>query len=345
MVAGERCQLRQDGRVHSLVLCNVAKEDAGVYTCLSPNDQMQFDVSVRELQVKFLRGLSDVRARQGETVVLWCELCKARGDVVWLKDGRPLAPDTRREVRVQGRERSLVLSRVGPEDAGEYCCESNDDRTLATLTVQVPRVVEIIAELHSLTVLEGDDATFKCMVSPEDVAVAWQLNGQPVVPSERLLVAKSGLCHSLTIRRCQPADAATVTANAEGLLSTARLSVQGEREGDEGTDPHGQPRGRTLTPCPHLVPAEAQVLFVRKLRDVVAEEEQDACLEVEVSHEAAEVQWLKQGVLLQPSGKHQLQESGRRRTLTIRSVSPSDRGTYRCESLHDRTQAKLSVER
>ncbi|XP_035187068.1 obscurin-like protein 1 isoform X3 [Oxyura jamaicensis] len=315
VVAGERCQLRQDGRVHSLVLCNVAKEDAGVYTCLSPHDQMQFDVSVRELQVKFLRGLSDVRARQGETVVLWCELCKARGDVVWLKDGRPLEPGARREVRVQGRERSLVLSRVGPEDAGEYCCESNDDRTLATLTVQVPRVVEIIAELHSLTVLEGDDATFKCMVSPEDVAVAWQLNGQPVVPGERLLVARSGLCHSLTVRRCQPADAATVTANAEGLLSTARLSVQ-----------------------------EAQVLFVRKLRDVVAEEEQDACLEVEVSHEAAEVQWLKQGVLLQPSGKHQLQESGRRRTLTIRSVSPSDRGTYRCESLHDRTQARLSVE-
>lgn len=46
-VAGERCELRRDGRVHSLVLCNVAKEDAGVYTCLSPHDQMQFDVSVR----------------------------------------------------------------------------------------------------------------------------------------------------------------------------------------------------------------------------------------------------------------------------------------------------------
>lgn len=159
-VPSERCQLRCDGRVHSLVLSNVAKEDAGVYTCLSPDDQMQFDISVRgehwwlwgaqrgargtctlmavcaELQVKFLRGLSDVRARRGETVVLWCELCKAHGDVVWLKDGRVLEPDARREVRVQGRERSLVLSCVGPEDAGEYCCESNDDRTLATLTVQ-----------------------------------------------------------------------------------------------------------------------------------------------------------------------------------------------------------------
>lgn len=89
--------------------------------------------------MKFLRGLSDVRARQGERVVLWCELCKARGDVVWRKDGRVLAPGPRRRVMAEGRERSLVLSRVEPEDAGEYCCESNDDRTLATLTVQGER--------------------------------------------------------------------------------------------------------------------------------------------------------------------------------------------------------------
>ncbi|KAM6258714.1 obscurin-like protein 1 [Spheniscus humboldti] len=315
VVAGERCELRRDGRVHSLVLHNVAKEDVGIYTCLSPHDQMQFDVSVRELQVKFLRGLSDVRARQGERAVLWCELCKARGNVVWRKDGQALAPGPRRQMTAEGRERSLVLSRVEPEDAGEYCCESNDDRTLATLMVQVPRVVEIITELQSLTVLEGEDATFKCLVSPEDVAVTWQLNGQPVVPGERLLVTRSGLCHSLTLRQCQPGDAATVTANAEGLVSMARLSVQ-----------------------------EAQVLFVRKLQDVVAEEQGDACLEVEVSHEAAEVQWLKQGILLQPGTKYQLRELGRQRTLTIRCLGPSDRGIYRCESLHDRTQARLCVE-
>ncbi|XP_074884702.1 obscurin-like protein 1 [Buteo buteo] len=314
-VAGERCELRRDGRVHSLVLCNVAKEDAGVYTCLSPHDQMRFDVSVRELRVKFLRGLSDVRARQGERAVLWCELCKARGDVVWRKDGRVLVPGPRLQMTAEGRERSLVLSRVEPEDAGEYCCESNDDKTLAMLTVKVPRVVEIITELQSLTVLEGEDATFKCLVSPEDVAVTWQLNGQPVVPGKRLLVTRSGLCHSLTLQQCQLGDAGTVTANAEGLVSTARLSVQ-----------------------------EAQVLFVRKLRDVVAEEQGDVCLEVEVSHEAAEVQWLKQGVLLQPGSKYQLQESGCRRTLTIHCLGPGDRGTYRCESLHDRTQAKLCVE-
>lgn len=46
-VAGERCELRRDGRVHSLIIHNVAMEDAGTYTCLSPHDQMQFDVNVR----------------------------------------------------------------------------------------------------------------------------------------------------------------------------------------------------------------------------------------------------------------------------------------------------------
>ena len=207
----------------------------------------------------------------------------------------------------------------------------------------VPRVVEIITELQSLTVLEGEDASFKCLVSPEDVAMTWQLNGQPVVPGERLLVARSGLCHSLTLRQCQPDDAGTVTANAEGLVSSARLSVRGEGRGV------GRAQRWAAAPGPEADPmhghAEAQVLFVRKLRDVVAEEQGDACLEVEVSHPDAEVQWLKQGVLLQPGSKYQLQESGCRRTLTIRCLGPADRGTYRCESLHDRTQAKLCVER
>uniref|UniRef100_A0A8C4WMQ0 Obscurin-like protein 1 n=1 Tax=Gopherus evgoodei TaxID=1825980 RepID=A0A8C4WMQ0_9SAUR len=315
LAAGQRCELRREGRVHSLVLSNVGKDDAGLYTCLSHHDQMQFEVSVKELLVKFVRGLSDVQAHMGETVLLWCELCKAKGQVLWLKDGQELEPSGRWEIKAEGRERSLALSNVGPEDAGEYSCESKDDRTLAMVTVQVPRVVEIISELHNLTVLEGDDATFKCLVSPDDVALIWQLNGQAVASCERLVVSRNGLCHALTIRQCQLGDAGTVTARAEGLVSTARLSVQ-----------------------------EAQVLFVRKLQDVVAEELQDVVLEVELSREAGEVQWLKQGVLIQPGSKYQLQEAGRKRSLTIHSLSPSDRGTYRCESLHDRTQAKLSVE-
>uniref|UniRef100_A0A8C9UGI6 Obscurin like cytoskeletal adaptor 1 n=1 Tax=Serinus canaria TaxID=9135 RepID=A0A8C9UGI6_SERCA len=309
LCSGGRLLVCSEGPTRSLTIKQAELGDGGIFLCdaaepsAPPAEAPVLFVNKREEQEKLL-------VLEGGSAVL--SLCKARGDVVWRKDGRVLAPGPRRQMTAEGRERSLVLSRVEPGDAGEYCCESNDDQTLATLTV----VVEIIMELQNLTVLEGEEATFKCLVSPEDVAVTWQLNGQPVVSSERLLVTRSGLCHSLTLRQCQTGDAGTVTANAEGLVSTARLSVQ-----------------------------EAQVLFVRKLQDVVAEEQGDVCLEVEVSHEAAEVQWLKQGILLQPGSKYLLQESGCRRTLTICSLGPADRGTYRCESLHDRTQAKLHVER
>lgn len=95
-----------------------------------------FFSSSSELPVKFVRGLSDVSTLQGETVVFWCELCKTKGDVLWLKDGQELVPSEQHEIRAEGRERSLTLSQVKPEDAGEYSCESKDDRTLAILTVQ-----------------------------------------------------------------------------------------------------------------------------------------------------------------------------------------------------------------
>ncbi|NXC44881.1 OBSL1 protein, partial [Penelope pileata] len=316
--AGGSWVLEEEGALRRLLIPSARAEHAGKYICDATDDAVTFTVQVSDPLVRILGRdalLTHRRCRAMEDLVLEVQLSHAHGEVKWYKDGEKLQDTGRVRLEEDGARQALVVLGATSRDAGEYLCDTRDDSIVFCVTVEVPRVVEIIAELHSLTVLEGEDATFKCVVSPEDVAVTWQLDGQPVVPGERLQVARSGLCHSLTLRCCQPGDAATVTANAEGLLSTARLSVQ-----------------------------EAQVLFMRKLQDTVVEEQQDACLEVEVSHEAAEVQWLKQGVLLQPGDKYQLRESGRRRTLTIRSASPSDRGTYRCESLHDRTQAKLSVE-
>lgn len=78
---------------------------------------------------------------------------------------------------------------------------------------------------------------------------------------------------------------------------------------------------------------------------VRAEEHGDVVLEVEVSVATGEVQWMKQGVLIHPDARHSLKHLGRRHSLTIHKLAMSDRGTYSCETLHDRTQAQLSVER
>ncbi|NWR21754.1 OBSL1 protein, partial [Emberiza fucata] len=316
--AGGGLVLEEEGVHRRLLIPAAQAEHSGKYTCDTANDTVTFTIQVLDPLVRILEKdvlLTHRRCQAMEDLVLEVQLSHTHGEVKWYKDGEKLQDTGHVRLEEDGVRRSLVILGATGKDAGEYLCDTGDDSIVFFVTVEVPRVVEIIMELQNLTVLEGEDATFKCLVSPEDVAVTWQLNGQPVVPSEHLLVTRSGLCHSLTLQQCQTGDAGTVTANAEGLVSTARLNVQ-----------------------------EAQVLFVRKLQDVVAEEQGDVCLEVEVSHEAAEVQWLKQGILLQPGSKYQLQESGCRRTLTICCLGPADRGTYRCESLHDRTQAKLHVE-
>lgn len=192
-------------------------------------------------------------AQEGRSLTLYCELSKSKGDVQWLKDGKEIGPSRRHTIRAQGRERSFTIHQTTRADAGEYACESTNDRTSATVTIEckqtsgyccemhifpgltwlntlpsAPRVVEFIAELCSITVREGEDAVFKCVVSPEDTQLVWNLSGEPVAVNERAAISSNGLCHMLCIHNCLVSDSGRVTADAEGAVSKAELQVQGE---------------------------------------------------------------------------------------------------------------------
>lgn len=91
----------------------------------------------------------------------------------------------------------------------------------------MPRVVEFLTELHNTTVLEGEDATFKCVVSPEDVQLVWLMDNEAITLGDRFQANQNGLCHSLVIKKCQMLDCSKITAEAEGQISKASLKVQG----------------------------------------------------------------------------------------------------------------------
>lgn len=91
----------------------------------------------------------------------------------------------------------------------------------------VPRVVEFLTELHNTTVLEGEDAAFKCVVSPEDIQLVWLLDNEPITLGDRFQANQNGLCHTLFIKKCQILDCSKITAEAEGQMSKASLKVQG----------------------------------------------------------------------------------------------------------------------
>lgn len=90
-------------------------------------------------------------------------------------------------------------------------------------------MVEFLTELHNTTVLEGEDATFKCVVSPEDVGLVWLMDNEPITLGNRFQANQNGLCHTLVIKKCQMLDCSRITAEAEGQISKASLKVQGKR--------------------------------------------------------------------------------------------------------------------
>lgn len=314
-VEGERFKCLMDGYKRTLTIDPLRRSDAGEYTCDVNTDQIHFSLLVKEMRVKFTSLLQDTMAHADGMVTLRCSVGKPKADVQWLRNGQEIVPSRRFTIRADGVERSLTIHRLTRDDTGEYACESKDDRTAAMLTVQMPRVVEFLTELHNTTVLEGEDATFKCVVSPEDVQLVWLMDNEPVSFGERIEALQNGLCHTLVIHKCQMLDCSKITAEAEGKVSKASLKVQ-----------------------------EAQVMFTKKMDTVNAEEFEEATLQTEISLETGEVQWMRQGVVILPGPRYTLSQSGCVRTLTIHNLSISDRGTYRCETLHDRTQVKLNVE-
>ncbi|XP_029385917.1 obscurin-like protein 1 [Echeneis naucrates] len=314
----ERYCSEEQGVFRSLVVLNAGLQDSGEYTCDAGDDKMVFYITVKEPPVQIIGNSGHPEHHMlvaGDDLILECEVSRPNTTVHWLWNGELLKPDTRIKIDSYDVVRKLVLSGLKPSDSGEYICDAIDDKLITIVEVQAPRVVEFIAELRNITVREGEDAVFKCVISPVDTQLVWHFNGRPVPLNERTVISSSGLSHMLCIHNCMVSDSGRVTADAEGLVSVAELQVQ-----------------------------EQQVLFTKKMMPVVAEEYTEAVLEVEVTLDSGEVQWMRQGVMIHPEAKYTLKHKGRKHSLTIHKLAMSDRGTYSCETLHDRTQAQLTVE-
>uniref|UniRef100_A0A8C3YKY8 Obscurin-like protein 1 n=1 Tax=Catagonus wagneri TaxID=51154 RepID=A0A8C3YKY8_9CETA len=321
--ASDALQLGAEGPVRTLTLPHAQPEDAGEYVCETRDEAITFNVSLAEPPVQFLApeaAPSPLCVAPGDPVMLSCELSRAGALVFWSHNGRPVQEGEGLELHAEGPRRVLCIRAADPAHAGLYTCQSGAAPGAPSLsfTVQVaePPPVKLVSELTPLTVHEGDDATFRCDVSPPDADITWLRNGAIVTPGPQLEMAQNGASRTLTVRGCQLGDAGTVTARAGGTATSARLHVR-----------------------------ETELLFLRRLQDVRVEEGQDVCLEVETGRvgAAGTVRWVRGGVPLPSDSRLATTQDGHVHRLLIHGVVPADQGTYGCESHHDRTLARLSV--
>lgn len=129
----------------------------------------------------------------------------------------------------------------------------------AELLSTVPREVKFTSGLSAVVAEEGQEATFQCLVTPSDAMVTWLRDGAQLQPSEKFLMSQSGTSHSLTILGLTLEDAGQITAEAEGVTSSAALRVRGVCVGGGG-ELSPSPVGWLLASIP-LLPS-AQLLCV-----------------------------------------------------------------------------------
>ncbi|XP_077923838.1 obscurin-like [Halichoerus grypus] len=311
----KRHQTASLGDTHTLTIHSAQTLDSAVYSCRVDAEVQDFPVQVEEVAAKFCRPLEPVSGELGGAVTLVCELSPPQAEVMWRCGSTQLRAGKRFQIEAAGPRRSLTVSGLRLEDAGEYACETRDDRTSAQLTVSTPRTVKFTAALSAVVAEEGREATFQCVVSPGDAAVTWFRDGALLQPSEKFLIAQSGAGHSLTISGLTLEDAGEITAEAEGVKSSAALRVR-----------------------------EAPVLFRKKLEPQTVEERSSVTMEVELTRPWPEVKWTRNAVALAPGKNVEIHAESTSHRLVLRCVGFSDRGFYGCETPDDKTQAKLTVE-
>ncbi|KAG7488818.1 hypothetical protein MATL_G00038610 [Megalops atlanticus] len=86
------------------------------------------------------------------------------------------------------------------------------------------------------------------------------------------------------------------------------------------------------------------VTIKKKLEDCIVQEEEEVRLEIELSKPSLHVKWMKNNVVLQPGDNMEIHAKGAMHSLIIKRVAYADQGYYTCETVDDKTQAKLTVE-
>lgn len=75
-------------------------------------------------------------AIEGDDATLRCELSKPGVRVEWRKGGLVLQPGKKYKMKQEGCVQELYMWNLEPEDSGYYTCDTGDQLTTASLTVQ-----------------------------------------------------------------------------------------------------------------------------------------------------------------------------------------------------------------
>ncbi|XP_049335126.1 immunoglobulin-like and fibronectin type III domain-containing protein 1 [Astyanax mexicanus] len=214
-----------------------------------------------------------------------------------------------------GDKYKFSINNVGPDDAGLYQVDVEDTNMFST-GLEIPDV-EFNGMLKDAKAVEGEDASFECVLSGPVSKITWYANDVSVEHGDKydIIVSEDMLTHRLVVKNCKPEDKGVYAAIAGVKLSKASLSVK-----------------------------EAGVYFVGGLSDTTANVGESAELSCKLSNKDCVGNWFKDGKKLDSQNGINIVKDGATHKLIIEKCEEENSGTYKFEADGRKSEATLSVE-
>ncbi|XP_038858991.1 obscurin [Salvelinus namaycush] len=304
-------QMKQDGCVFQLHILELKSEDSGSYSCQAGCVETTTSVSVK-VKVLIEKKPRDTVIMEGETATLSCTTSDLTTPVTWRRNNMPLLNGDKYENRKEGKLNLLLIHNVDPDDSGIYSCDTGDMQSSANLTVtELPPYFE--EELHAVEAEEGETAFLSCELSKPGVPVQWRKGRLPLRPNRKYQMKQDGCVFQLHILELKPDDSGSYSCQADGMETTASVSVK------------------------------VKVLIEEKPRDTVIMEGETATLSCTTSDLTTPVTWRRNNMPLLNGDKYENRKEGKLNLLLIHNVDPDDSGIYSCDTGDMQSSVNLTV--
>lgn len=117
----------------------------------------------------------------------------------------------------------------GPSQQKRRLKNGVTDSELCASSSSPARKISIRRNLSDQETLERETASFEVELSHADVEGVWHKDGLRVKPTGQVRVSTNGQVHGLTLSNLTLEDTGTIAFSAEGVRTTARLTVKGRK--------------------------------------------------------------------------------------------------------------------